>query len=205
MGTEMYDRLVAKLPEMAEAVKVFDGAGLQERAFDALSSALLASGPAPGSDGTGAGGKDAGSRRAGATRTRARKAGAQPIEGHTTRPPRARRGNFVVEKGLDFRPSGTSAFKDYVTEKAPSSLNERNTVAVFYLKEFMNVDKVAISHVLAAFREAGWKPAAQPDTALRKTASAQGWLDTSSSDDIRLTPSGSYLVEHELPREKRAV
>jgi hypothetical protein len=40
MATELYDALLEKLPEIAEAVKVFDNPGAQERAVDALIRSL---------------------------------------------------------------------------------------------------------------------------------------------------------------------
>jgi hypothetical protein len=198
MADDTYERLRAKLPEIASAVKTFDTTGLQERAFDALVQALL--GPA------GQRVRDDHDARVGPRRTRTRVRSSsrdtKPDSSLRGKPQRARRGPATAVKGLDFRPSGPTAFTEFARTKAPATLLEKNAAAVFYMSEFMQIPEIGVGHVLAAFREAGWKPAPDPAVSLRKTASAKGWIDTSSTDKITMTPSGSYFVEHQMPTKK---
>jgi hypothetical protein len=189
MGDLEYSRLKERLPEMAAVIKEFETAALQERVLDALVRALESA-------------ESQGNEHRAIGHQNPRQASKPPKAAEKAASHRTRRVPPTVVRGLNFRPSGAAkGFKEFAAEKSPTNQDEQNTVAVFYMTEFMDVQQIGVGHVLAAYREAGWKPASNPSHSLRKTASAKGWIDTSSTDNIRMMPSGSYYVEHELPSE----
>lgn len=158
MAEDAYTKLLEKLPEIAEAVKAFDSPVLQERVFETLAKSLGAQvGGAPSDGGGGGDGGGRGRPR----RTNRRPAATEKDGNGGEKSSRSRRPATMAEKGLDLRPAGAPPFVEFAKAKGPGTLQERNVVAVFYLKEHMNLEKVGVGHVLAAFREAGWKPATQ--------------------------------------------
>jgi hypothetical protein len=100
---------------------------------------------------------------------------------------------------LNLRPSGKTSFKDFADEKKPTTSNERNVVAVYYMKHLVAIEKVTTDHVFTAYRELRWKLPTDFRNSLQVTASAKGWIDTSDMNDITLTTRGTNAVEQDLP------
>ncbi len=94
-------------------------------------------------------------------------------------------------------------WKDFAAEKKPSNNNDRNTVAVYWLKEVAGNAKANAGQVLALFIDAGWKPASDPKNSLQVTASSVGFLDTADMDDILVTPRGIGRIRNVLPIEPK--
>jgi len=115
---------------------------------------------------------------------------------------RKKRKRPSILKGLNLRPKDNKSFKDFASEKLPSSQQEQCVVAIYYLKHTLNEGKITADHVHTCFKDAGWRLPANLHQRLAYVASQKGWLDTSSMDDIRLTPAGENLVVHDLPAEK---
>lgn len=113
---------------------------------------------------------------------------------------RSRKKPSLRAKDINLHPEGKQSLRAFAAEKAPVGFNEMNAVAVYYLQETLALDAIEPGHVLTAFHECGWRVPADPDNALRKTASTKKWLDTSDMKAIRLTFTGRNLVQHDLPR-----
>jgi hypothetical protein len=62
--------------------------------------------------------------------------------------------------------------------------------------------KVNINHIGSVLRLMKWKEPSDLAAGLRVTASRKGTIDTSASDEIRITPAGRNLIVHELPQVK---
>jgi hypothetical protein len=105
-------------------------------------------------------------------------------------------------KDLNLRPSGKQAFRDFATEKSPTSHLERCATAVYYLTHVLERETVGVNDVYTCFKDQGWRVPADLKNTLQSAASHRGWLDTSDIEDIRVVPAGENLIEHDLPRAK---
>lgn len=123
-------------------------------------------------------------------------AGVAPGRGRGARTP-----SRVAE--LNLRPSGKQSFKAFAKEKAPGSSDEKNALAVYYLRNVVGIDAVTVDHVFTCYGEADdWQLPSDLRNRISVTASRKGWIDTRDMSHLALTPSGTRLVEHELPRAK---
>ncbi|MGL5080803.1 MAG: hypothetical protein ACRC8A_04900 [Microcoleaceae cyanobacterium] len=104
-----------------------------------------------------------------------------------------------IVKDLNLRPEGKLLFRDFYAQKKPSTQEQAVTVAVYYLKRVLELDKVTPEHVFTCFKDVERKtPKHMPQT-IRDTAKRRGWVDTSERGSIRITNHGENLVEHDLP------
>jgi len=75
-------------------------------------------------------------------------------------------------------------------------------VALYYVANTLKIEQVSIDHIYTFFKAANWPvPADLPNTLHQ--AGTEGWLDTSDAKDIKVTPIGENLVEHDLPRQSK--
>jgi hypothetical protein len=206
-GNPQFGLLLDAMPSIAEAVAAFPDEALRLKAFDLLTNALGVKATAqvhraahssapivatvPESDAGRSPGADEAAGPEGAASTRRRKGGG----------PKAKR-NFSPTRGLNFAPDGHPSLEAFSTGKAPAGLDQRNLAAVYYLTEHMGLT-ADVNNVLAVFQAAKWECAAQPDVALRKTASVTGWIDTSDSKDIKLLWAGRNFLESKMPVEAK--
>ena len=114
-----------------------------------------------------------------------------------------RAGGPSVVKDLSLRPKGKKAFADFAKEKQPSSHQQKQLVAVYWLaKEAGVTSGITVDHINTCYQGAGWKRPTNLGNALAVTSMRKGWLDTSDGSDIRLTVPGEDFVVHELPPQK---
>ena len=107
-----------------------------------------------------------------------------------------------IIKDLNLRPKGKKSLREFVEEKRPSSHSEKITVAVYYLAKELDVSAITPSHVYSCYQDAKWRNPADLWSAMRKYASLTGWIDTSNSSNVTITPPGENLVNHDLPKQK---
>jgi hypothetical protein len=104
-----------------------------------------------------------------------------------------------IVKDLNLRPEGELSFRDFYAQKEPKTQEQAVTVAVYYLKRFLDLDKVTPEHVFTCFKDVGRKtPKNMPQT-VRDTAKNKGWVDTSERGNIKITNHGENMVDHDLP------
>jgi hypothetical protein len=204
VAEDMFDRLLTALPRIAESVNKFESPAVQEHAFEALVRALgitepIATTPPAPSNGsadsaTGDMNGDAG--------------GVEEIEATNGTPRRRRRraASALVSavRDIDLRPDGKQSFRDFAAEKQPSTKEERNIIAVYYLEQVLNLSEIKAGHVLAAYKECNWPEPNDMRHSLRVTSSRRHWLDTSDRTSIHTTAPGRNLVKHDLPRTPKA-
>jgi hypothetical protein len=111
--------------------------------------------------------------------------------------------SISAAKDINFRPEGKPSLREVVEEKSPSTQDDKNLVAVHYLQMILELKDIGLPQVLAAYREASWRPPANPDNSLQVTASKRGTLDTKNMKDIRVTLTGETAFDHDLPRQKK--
>lgn len=185
MGEEALKDLLARLPEMAEAVNKFEGEEVQREALAALLEAWQ--------DEQDAGsGQDHGAATAGnADDERAESAGVPEAEEQDQ--------DVVSPKEVNFHPEGEPDFREVVKEKKPSTHRDKCLLAVYYMKMILGLPKVSHEHVKEAYRNATWKFPSSLKNTLSQTSGKEGWLDTSDMNDITLTLTGENRVEHDMP------
>jgi hypothetical protein len=205
MATDELDNLLARMPEIAKAVNAFTSDAVQQVAFNALVGAFGGTQPpeTQHNEVDPSTGKVGGSAPRGRSK-RGLAGGTGAAEDSSGKPPRKRASAKppAMVGDLNLRPPDKQAFRDFVTEKAPTTSNDRNVVTVYYLKEVLGLSKVSADHIFTAFREMStkWKLPNNLRNSLQVTKSQVGWIDTRDMDDITLAAAGTNVVEHDLPR-----
>jgi hypothetical protein len=111
---------------------------------------------------------------------------------------------WKMVKDLNLHPEGKQSFEAFVEEKKPSSNEDKYVVVVYYLKEIVETPAVAIHQVGTVFRlMKSWKVPIDVAGGLRVASYRKGTLDTNDLEDIKLTPAGHNLVEHDLPSKTK--
>jgi hypothetical protein len=181
---ESYDELLKRLPQIAEAVNKFDSDLVQQRAFELLLERLGVeitppkSSPAPGP----------------APRS-ARPPGSGKAPGK-----RAPKSGVSLLKQLNLRPKNQQSLQEFVEEKKPKNNHERNLAAVYYVAKVAQ-DPVSISHVYTCYKDRKWHVPSNLENSLQVTASRHGWIDTSDSEDIKITTQGENHIELDMAPE----
>ncbi|WOB45509.1 hypothetical protein HNI00_22010 [Thermoleptolyngbya oregonensis NK1-22] len=104
-----------------------------------------------------------------------------------------------IVKDLNLRPEGELSFRDFYAQKKPNTQEQAVTVAVYYLRRVLELDKITPEHVFTCFKDVGRKtPKNMPQT-VRDTAKNKGWVDTSERGNIKITNHGENMVDHDLP------
>ena len=119
-----------------------------------------------------------------------------------TKSTRKTKTSYKQIKELNLYPNEKPSAQDFVAEKQPTTKKQQCVVAVYYLLEILEIDKVNIDHVYTFFKSCHWELPANLSNMMHQAGSA-GWLDTADSEEIKLTPMGENLVEHELPKEQK--
>ncbi|NEQ98483.1 MAG: hypothetical protein F6K30_17480 [Cyanothece sp. SIO2G6] len=106
---------------------------------------------------------------------------------------------MTIVKDLDLRPDEKLSFRDFYTQKQPSTQQQAVTVSVYYLTRILELGKVTPEHVFTCFKDVERKtPKNMPQT-IRDTAKRRGWVDTSERGKVKITNHGENFVEHDLP------
>jgi hypothetical protein len=103
-----------------------------------------------------------------------------------------------MDKSLNLSPPGKTSATEFAAEKSPTNLKEKSVVAVSYLRDVIEMEKVTFQAVFTYFKHVQWPAPADLKNTLQQAGTA-GWLDTADSEDIKLTSLGENLVEHNLP------
>ncbi|MFF4163749.1 hypothetical protein [Streptomyces sp. NPDC001741] len=209
MGEQEFDKLLDAMPRIAESINAFTSKEVQEKAFDALATALNLS-PAvseeveeylPEDDEGEADSKFATMAPAIGSK------GDAAVDSGATAPERKRRKarpkrNWMAVKDIGFRPVGKVSFKEFIEEKQPSTIDLKGLTAVYYFEQILELEEIGVGHVMAAYKEAGWRNPSNPENALQATSSRHHWLNTSDMKAIKTTQRGRDWVDHDLPAKK---
>lgn len=107
-----------------------------------------------------------------------------------------------MDKSLNLSPSGKVSAVQFATGKSPTNAMQKCVVAVYYLRDTIEMEKVTTQAVFTFFKHLGWPAPADLKNTLQQAGSA-GWLDTADGQDIKVTSLGDNLVEHELPAKAK--
>lgn len=187
------DSLLAKMPQIAEAVSKFPEA-VQQQAFDALMAKA-----------TGRSAVSASTEEEDETQTRRRRKTAGRGKATADVPKSPRRSAPPKQlKDLDLTPRGKVSFADFVNAKQPKTNHDRNVLSVYYCDRILEVGAVSVDHVFTCYRDMSWRlPSPNLNNGLALTSSRKRFLDTADASNITLTSKGLNHVEHDLPRKTK--
>lgn len=187
MAAESFESRLSQLERALAVVKTVDSnPELQTKALDWLLEATpTTAAPAPG-----------GKPPTDSEQGEGREAKNKPKR---TRSNGSKTNSVAQDKTLDIAPKGKMAWADFVEAKKPLTNDEKNTAAVYWLLEEAGREKAGISQIVTLFIAAKWDLPSNPKNSAQ-IAGSHGLLDTSSSDDIKLTSGGTALVVNKLPR-----
>lgn len=202
-----FDRLLAAMPRIADAVNAFASEEIQRFAYSAL---LTAFGLPPSASLVGGDEQTPPADESPDAHTVGSNSGEMPSpSGVTTsgnsgekrrKPPRKAPAKKSYQRvDVNFRPADGISLRDFVDKKEPASNFQRNLAIVYYFEEHLAQQAITVPHVLAGYRECDWKPPTDPENSLSKTASQYGWLVTSNREAITTTHAGRSFVEYEMP------
>lgn len=107
-----------------------------------------------------------------------------------------------MDKTLNLSPTGKQSAAQFGSEKSPSNTKQKCVVAVYYLRDVLEMGNVTVEAVFTFFKTLNWPVPADLKNTLQQ-AGSQGYLDTSDNQDIKLTSLGENLVEHNLPAKTK--
>jgi len=109
--------------------------------------------------------------------------------------------NVSPDKSVDLTPASGSPWTDYAAEKAPTNLNDKYSVAVYWLQEIADGAPVTIAKLVYLFIAAKWNiPADVKNKA--SVAGVAGLIDTADLQNITITGLGTARVLNQLPPKK---
>jgi hypothetical protein len=199
MSDENFNKLLDVSTRIAKAVEAYPPE-VRQQAYDDLMRAYRGEQPASGTEPA----RDeppavAGTESSQAGNGAPKKAPAVATKTNSARRPRAKGPEVAALRDYDFWPSGKQTFPQLVETKRPTTLQEKNLLAIYWLEQVAEESAISTAHVLAAFKAAKWKEASDPVNALQVTASVKHWIDTSDMAKLRTARPGRMYVEHEMP------
>jgi uncharacterized protein YdeI (YjbR/CyaY-like superfamily) len=120
-------------------------------------------------------------------------------------PKALKKGKTVIsmDKSLNLSPKGKDSAVQFANAKSPSNVMQKCVVAIYYLRDVIEMEKVTAQAVFTFFKTVQWPVPADLKNTLQQAGTA-GWLDTANSEDIKLTSAGENLIEHTLPTKTKA-
>lgn len=99
----------------------------------------------------------------------------------------------------NFMPSDKTSLREFFNRYKTNSNFENNLVFVYYLQEIVHESSITTNHIFSCYRHLGLKIPSFPQT-LVDTKKAKGWIETSNSNDIKVTRAGINFLEHSLAK-----
>lgn len=210
MPNERFKQLLGAMPEIAEAINTFDSEAAGLRALDALIQSAEPQGAASPAPTPEPATNLVADQPLADVRDQAitvlvpdvTTPNGEPAKAESAKKPRktAAKKNFTIVRNLNFAPDGKQPLTEFIDEKRPRTQHEMNLAACYYLQEIMEeVQEVTVGHVLAVYQACSRSAAPRPDVSLRRTASAQGWIDTKDGNDIKVVWSGINFLQSKMP------
>jgi hypothetical protein len=125
-----------------------------------------------------------------------------PLKTHKAKASRKAKTIIAMDKSLNLNPTGKASAVQFAEEKSPTNVREKCVVAVYYLRDSIEMEKVTAQAVFTYFKYLQWPVPADLKNTLQQAGTA-GWLDTADSEDIKLTSLGENLVEYDLPAKAK--
>lgn len=211
MPEQEFERLLDAMPRIAEVIKNFESGAMQQRAFDALVQSfgtVTTTGSQdtkPISVNTSVDPKVTDQINQASPSQEAEPSIISNPDARTSKTNGSRkrpRRQWTAERDIDFWPPGKKSFSDLVAEKLPTTMDQKNLIAVYWFEQEAEHEEINIGKILAAYKAVGWAEPRQADSRLRSTACREHWIDTSTMKAIKTTPGGRNMVQHRMPIKK---
>lgn len=109
--------------------------------------------------------------------------------------------NPSIAKDLDLRPKGKQGLREFYEQYNAKSNFEKNLIFVYWLQEVAGLTGISQDHIFTCYRNIrGVKAPAALYQSLVDTSKRKGWLDTTDTDDVKVTIPGVNHLEHDLPK-----
>ena len=96
---------------------------------------------------------------------------------------------------------GRPSLVEFMDAKFPITNEERNIVFLYYLQHTLKVKPITLDHVYTCYRQAKIRVPLNLENSLRMTADQRGWIRTTKTGAMTLTPAGKRYVEKQLPKK----
>lgn len=200
MSSADLDALLARMPEISEAVERFSFESIQAEVLQALIGAFRAGNTKDVSRPVAQDGSD--------DALDMQNNGVRLRDVKNSNSKRSNSGkakqSFHIDKNLDFVNGGTPSFKAFVDAKAPSTQVEKCLVSVYWLtRVHENAELATIGQVYSCYKHVEWPVPSDLANTLSQ-AGTMGWLDSKDREKLRVFVAGENHLEHEMPANKKA-
>jgi hypothetical protein len=96
---------------------------------------------------------------------------------------------------------GRPSLVEFMDAKFPITNEERNIVFLYYLQHTLKVKSITLNHIYTCYRQARIRVPLNLENSLRVTADQHGWIKTTKTGAMTLTPAGKRYVENQLPKK----
>ena len=103
-------------------------------------------------------------------------------------------------KDLDLKGGENENLKDFYSKYSPKNNMEKNLVFAYYLEHEVGETPITLDHIFTCYRHMKFKVPKALHQSLVDTARRNGWLDTSSMNDIKVPISGMNHIEHDMEK-----
>lgn len=112
----------------------------------------------------------------------------------------------TIVRDLDLSGGGKcERLKEFFAQFEAKTNFERNLIFVYYLQHKVGMTGINVDHVFSCYRDV---PGVKAPEALRQslldTSNRRGWLDTSNTEDIKVSIAGVNFLEHDMPKKGSA-
>jgi hypothetical protein len=113
------------------------------------------------------------------------------------------RGNPSLITSMDLSGGGkVESLRDFYAKYKPTSNFHRNLVFIYYLTNNLGMTGVNVDHVYTCYRDIQGIKTPNVYQSILDTTRYHGWLDSSSTEDIKVTIKGMNYLEHDMPKSE---
>lgn len=114
--------------------------------------------------------------------------------------PQSNTTSYSIIGALNLAPSGKDSLKEFIAKHNASSGSDYNVLFTYYLEKILKEKNINPNHIYSCYKDLGIKYPSNLRQSLVDTKSRKGWIDTSNTNDIKLTAVGENAVEHDLKK-----
>lgn len=108
--------------------------------------------------------------------------------------------SYSLISSLNLVSKAKISLKDYFGKYTTKNNFEYNIVILSYLKNELKEPNVGINHIYTCYKTLGLKIPSIKQSLL-DTKNRKGWIDTSSTDDLKITVAGENFMDHEITKK----
>jgi len=106
----------------------------------------------------------------------------------------------TFSKDLDLSGGSNKSLQEFYSKYSPKNNMEKNLTFAYYLQHVVEETPITLDHIFTCYRHMKFKVPKALHQSLVDTARRNGWLDTSSTSDIKVPISGMNYLEHDMEK-----